>query len=127
MADILAERADLAPVCPEMEAGLGVPREPIAFTEDGKRVTGVESGRDVTDLLNTFAERRCADLGAVGLDGFVFKSRSPSCGIKGVPRGEKGLFARRVAAVFPDIPVADEEDLRDPRGLDEFWRKVLRQ
>ena len=124
VADVLARRADLAPVCPEMEAGLGVPREPIAFSEDGERLAGTMSGVDVTDRLRAAAKTLCADLMKQGLDGFVFKSRSPSCGIKGVPRGNRGLFARSLIDVFPGLPIADEEDLRDPSRLDEFWKNV---
>jgi uncharacterized protein YbbK (DUF523 family) len=80
-------------VCPELEVGMGVPREPVKLVRG--RMVGVESGRDWTRRMEQFARRR---IRALDLDGYVLKARSPSCD----PRF--GLFAR----ALPDLPVMHE-------------------
>jgi uncharacterized protein YbbK (DUF523 family) len=80
------------PVCPEVEIGLGVPRKPIRVVESKgiRMLVQSESGRDMSGPMNEFVERF---LGSVtGIDGFILKNRSPSCGNKDVkiyPPGEK--------------------------------------
>jgi len=71
-------------VCPEVEIGLGVPRESLRVVAvDGeRRLLQPETGRDVTEAMNTFAEDFLASLDDV--DGFILKNRSPSCGMNDV-------------------------------------------
>ena len=69
------------PVCPELEIGLGVPRDPIRIVSiDGDaRLIQPTTDRDVTREMHQFSESFLASLGDV--DGFLLKNRSPSCGI----------------------------------------------
>ena len=80
-AEVLAGRIEWVPVCPEVESGLPVPREPIQLEGDpaAPELRGVRSHAELTGMMCAFCERRAAELD--GLSGFVFKSRSPSCGL----------------------------------------------
>lgn len=117
---VLGPHARLSPFCPEMAAGLGVPRPPVHLVETSTRrvrAQGVEDASlDVTEALEASAADYCQQqLGA--LNGFIFKSRSPSCGLGSAPlhgrEGERiadrdGLFARRVKEVAPNLPCVEE-------------------
>ena len=117
----LGELFDLVPVCPEVEAGLSVPRPPVQLSGsiDHPRLTGRgDPDLDVTELMQRFCSSRPAELDQ--LCGFVFKSRSPSCGLNSTPvfiNGESvtenssGLFARAVTIMYPKLPVIEETEL----------------
>lgn len=109
----LGPEVDWVPVCPEVEVGMPVPREPVVLTGAGPRMVGAISGADHTEAMNRFAEARIAALGP--LDGYVLKSRSPSCGLVGVPGAPTGagLFAAALRRLRPDLPLAEETDLED--------------
>ena len=128
----LAARVELIPVCPELEAAMGVPREPIqlaaAAGDRRLRLVGVETGTDWTDRMEAWAAQRIAALRALRLSGFVLKSRSPSCGPRDVPvRGgetSSGMFAAALADALPALPVEDEERLRDAPARAAFLERV---
>jgi uncharacterized protein YbbK (DUF523 family) len=84
--DALGRHVRWVSVCPELEAGLGVPREPIRLEHapSGTRVRAVETGRDLTERMTRHARERLAELEAEGLSGFLLQARSPSCGLAGV-------------------------------------------
>lgn len=141
IAEVLAGEVELRPLCPEVGAGMPVPRPPIrcVAASDGStamRVVLVDDGRDVTDDLNAFAARTLARLDLAQLDGFVFKARSPSCGLRDTPLFDgheqgaaivsegAGLWAARVRAEAPDLPVADEGDLLGEGGRAAFLARV---
>jgi len=117
----LGDLFELVPVCPEVEAGLSVPRPPVQLTGsiDHPRITGRDQpDLDVTETMRRYCDSRPAELNHVC--GFVFKSRSPSCGLNSTPvfiKGEcvtetsRGLFARALASTFPALPVIEELDL----------------
>jgi uncharacterized protein YbbK (DUF523 family) len=131
----LARLFALVPVCPEVELGLGTPRPPIHLErrQGAIRLLEPAGGRDLTAAMRRWARGRLAEL--EGLSGFVLKSRSPSCGLEGVdlwpvrpggapaPAG-RGLFAEALRGRWPDLPVAEEEDLRDPRARRRFLEQV---
>lgn len=107
------------PVCPEMRIGLGVPRDPIRVVSVGgaARLVQPSTGRDVSAEMRQFSESFLESLGEV--DGFLLKSRSPSCGIKDVkiygapdssaPSGKgAGFFGGAVTERFGDLAVEDE-------------------
>ena len=123
LVDELGPRVEWVPVCPEVEAGFGTPREPMQLERRGGRMAlvTVESGRDVTDVLSAFAERRTGELAAASLDGYVFKAGSPSCGVDGV----RGLFADAVMQRLPDLPAVDERQLADPAARGRFVERVF--
>ena len=133
----LADRVELVPTCPEMDVGMGTPREPIALRSGrggsgaavAVRVLGVASARDWTAALREHAERRVAELVALGLDGYVLKSCSPSCGLSVAVDGRagagRGVFADELTARLPTLPVIEETDLHDPAGREQFVQRVL--
>src|SRR5213594_299566 len=87
LAATLARFVEWVPVCPEVELGLGVPREPIRLTGQAgaPRLVGESSGRDFTRAMLAFAGARVAGLEIRRLSGFVLKKGSPSCGMERVP------------------------------------------
>jgi len=128
----LGRHVDLVPVCPEVEIGLGVPREKIRLERSGKgiRLVGTESRADHTAAMKRFARRRIDELESLGLSGYVFKKNSPSCGPAGVPvhdspRSGRGLFAAALLDRMPDLPVVDESKLATRAGQERFLKKVL--
>lgn len=122
-------------VCPEVEVGMGVPREPVQLIErpSGSRMVGVRSGRDWTVAMAEFAARRVEELARVGLHGYILKKDSPSCGLR-VPlhrRGSgsegtgRGLFADVLVTRLPALPVEEEDRLSDPGRRRAFVEEVL--
>ncbi len=135
LADTLGRQVEWVPVCPEMEAGLGVPREPMRLegTAASPRLVTRTTGVDHTAVMRQFSTRRLRELERLNLAGFVFKARSPSCGIGRVPlfnaKGAEtqdgvGLFARAFMERFPLIPVEDEDRLHDPNILKNFLKRA---
>jgi uncharacterized protein YbbK (DUF523 family) len=138
--DALSCHVEWVPLCPEVEIGMGTPREPIELVAcaDGVpsagahvRLLGANSGEDWTDRMQAWARERLRSLVALGLSGYVCKARSPSCGTRDVPvrRGSverigRGLFAQALVAALPDVPVADEEELACAAGRDDFLRRI---
>jgi uncharacterized protein YbbK (DUF523 family)/uncharacterized protein YbgA (DUF1722 family) len=125
-------KVEWRPVCPEVEMGLGVPRETIQLERraDGIRLIAATTRRDLTGPMRQWAASRLASLAEERLCGYVFKARSPSCGLDSTPAagGEgrsSGLFAALFRERFPSIPLAEEEDLRAPAGRERFLGQVL--
>ena len=136
--DLLGQRFEAVPVCPEVELGMGVPREPVRLVADiGKprvvvRMVGAESGKDWTEAMVGFNSIKLATL--TNISGFILKSRSPSCGPGNVPlhhelSGEKssteGLLAGALMKHFPSLPVIDEETLQDEIAKEDFIARVI--
>ena len=124
------------PVCPEVECGLPVPREPMRLVGDSEapRLVTVRSGIDRTELMRQWAEKRVRELEKEDLCGFIFKSRSPSSGMErvkvydrhNVPRPVGvGLFARAFMERLPLLPVEDEGRLQDPVLRENFIEAVF--
>ena len=135
--ETLGRHVEWVPVCPEVEVGLGTPREPMRLVGDlnAPRLVTINTRLDHTDTMLRFARQRVRELEALKLSGFVFKSASPSCGISTVPlvneQGTEttdgvGLFARAFMEHFPLMPVEEESRLHDPRAVKHFLDKVLR-
>ncbi len=132
----LGRYIEWTPVCPETEAGLPVPREPMHLFGDvhSPRLKTVGTGIDHTERLLSWIQKRLDELEPENLCGFVFKSRSPSSGMKGVkvyddtghsrPLGT-GIFARAFMDRFPLLPVTDEEGLHDPVFREKFIERIL--
>lgn len=134
--DALESLVEWVPVCPEVEAGFGTPREPMNLvrTEGGVRVITVDTARDVTEVLDAFAKKRVSELAFDDLSGYVFKKDSPSCGLDDVKvydadgvaeRSGRGRFAAALIDRFPNLPVEDESRLSDPRLRQRFLERVL--
>ncbi|HET9552926.1 MAG TPA: DUF523 domain-containing protein [Anaeromyxobacteraceae bacterium] len=134
----LGPLVEWVPVCPEVELGLGVPREPIRLTglPAAPRLVGDRSLADHTEAMAAYARRRAAELSALQLDGYVTKRGSPSCGLAGVPvhpapgaAGEArpegvGAFVRALREALPGLPIEEEEALHDPARRAEFVERL---
>jgi len=134
--DTLGQFVQWVPVCPETEAGLPVPREAMHLTGDPKapRLVTRQTGVDHTELLWQWSRRKLAELEHQNLCGFVFKSRSPSSGMRGVKvystsglavHKGVGIFAQAFMFRFPLIPVEDEGRLQDPGIRENFIERVF--
>jgi uncharacterized protein YbgA (DUF1722 family)/uncharacterized protein YbbK (DUF523 family) len=123
LTDELGPYVDWVPYCPEIEIGLGTPREPIRVTAGGRLVN--RSG--TADHTASMAALPLPS----GIDGYVFKAKSPSCGVRGIPRyGASGvygpgLYAERVIAEFPLLAVQDEGRLNDAGLREAFVERVF--
>ena len=124
--EALGPHVEWVPVCPEVEIGMGTPREAMRLAGDPRapRLVTITSGIDHTEAMARFSQRRVRELEALNLSGYVFKADSPSCGIGGVPLGV-GLFAQAFMAHFPLIPVEDEDHLHDPQAVRSFLERAL--
>lgn len=131
----LARRVTLVPVCPEVDLGLGTPREPIRLERAGRvlRLVAPGSGADHTEAMRRYAEKKATDLERLDISGYVFKKDSPSCGVEGVPvwRGEvasrsgRGAFASLLMERLPLVPVVEEASLHDRAGRERFLERVF--
>lgn len=120
----LAPHVEFRPVCPEMEIGLGAPRDPVRIHLEGGRkvLRQPRTGRRLTREMEAFSARFLAAPGEA--DGFILKSRSPSCGVtdakifpspaSGSPIGTgAGLFAEKIIEKFGAAAAVDEAGLQD--------------
>lgn len=132
----LGPHVTLVPVCPETAIGLGVPRDPIRIVAESgeRRLIQGATGRDLTDRMLEFAEQFLSSLGDI--DGFILKSRSPSCGLKDVnvyPDVDaaatigrtNGFFADRVVERFPGLAIEAEERLTNAAVREHFLTKLF--
>jgi uncharacterized protein YbgA (DUF1722 family)/uncharacterized protein YbbK (DUF523 family) len=136
LTEILGNFVEWISVCPEVEAGLGIPRDAMRLVGDPQRprLMTIKSGKDHTMALDTMARDRLQELRKLDLSGYVFKKGSPSCGLERVrvytehgisSRKGTGLFARAFADQFPLIPVEEEERLCDPVLRENFIERVF--
>jgi uncharacterized protein YbgA (DUF1722 family)/uncharacterized protein YbbK (DUF523 family) len=136
LTEVLGRYVEWVPVCPEVEAGLGTPREAMRLVGDPQdpRLVTIKSGIDHTRALETMTTNRIEELKNLDLSGYVFKKGSPSCGIERVriynehgkaSRNGVGLFARAFIEQFPLIPVEDEGRLGDPILRENFIERVF--
>jgi uncharacterized protein YbgA (DUF1722 family)/uncharacterized protein YbbK (DUF523 family) len=136
LVEVFGRHVTWVPVCPEVERGLGVPRETMRLEQHGPEIRLVtpKTGADHTDRLRTFAAQRLTALGRERLCGYILKKDSPSCGMErvrlysstGVPdRSGQGLFAAALMQRFPHLPVEEEGRLQDPRLRENFVTRVF--
>ena len=134
--DLLGPFVEWVKVCPEVESGMGTPRESIRLLEgDGRiRMVTVKSGVDQTDRMESYSRRRVDELAHDDLSGYVLKKDSPSCGMTRVKvygrsgtgtRSGTGLFAQALLARFPDLPVEEEGRLLDHTIRENFVERVF--
>ncbi|MBM4054047.1 MAG: DUF523 and DUF1722 domain-containing protein [Planctomycetes bacterium] len=136
------------PVCPEVECGLPSPREPMRLVgkpEDASLLT-IKTQKDYTGLMGKWVREKLKELEDEDLCGFVFKSKSPSCGMQGIKvypaasvipvKKGIGLFARGFMERFPYVPAEDDGRLQDPELRENFiervfvfyrWKKFLKE
>lgn len=131
LTDTFGQYVQWVPVCPEFEAGLGVPREPIRLEHNGQdtRLVTTRTKADLTAKMRRYAKQRVKQLFEQPLNGFILKKDSPSCGMMRVkvyqPKGPAvregvGVFAEALLHAYPHLPIEEEGRLCDPR-LRENW------
>jgi uncharacterized protein YbgA (DUF1722 family)/uncharacterized protein YbbK (DUF523 family) len=136
LVEVFGRYVEWVPVCPEVEMGLGVPRDTLRLELQGDDVRLImpKTGADYTERLRTFATQRLAALAQQRLCGYILKKDSPSCGMErvrlypdnGVPRkAGQGLFAAALTQYFPHLPVEEEGRLNDPRLRENFVARVF--
>ena len=127
---------EFIPVCPEVEIGLPIPRDPICIvqTDTGLKLIQPSTGQDFTSQMLNLAEGFLSELKDV--DGFILKSRSPSCGIEDcklfapdsleTPIGTiSGFFASKVLESFPKCRVVSEQSMQDPNTRQDFLQQIF--
>lgn len=132
----LSEWVEYKPVCPEVEIGMGIPREPIRLVEmSGQiRVRNVtDHSQDYTDQLTSLAESKFDSF--KDLSGFVWMQKSPSCGLFGVkvynengmpgPDPDQGAFAKKVERLYPNLPMEEAGRLNDAVLRENFLTRVF--
>ena len=127
LTDELGRYVDWVPYCPEIEIGFGTPREAIRLTAAG-RLANRAGTADHTAAMTGLPL-------PAELDGYVFKAKSPSCGIRAIPRYRddghpadhacRGLYASRVLSAFPLLAVEDEGLLNDPGLREAFTERIF--
>jgi uncharacterized protein YbgA (DUF1722 family)/uncharacterized protein YbbK (DUF523 family) len=124
------------PVCPEVEMGLGTPRDTLRLVRIANDVHMImpKTGVDHTDAMRAYAARRIRELAVEDLCGYILKKGSPSCGMErvrlfdahGVPaKSGRGLFAEALLRHFPHLPVEEEGRLSDPCLRENFIERVF--
>jgi uncharacterized protein YbgA (DUF1722 family)/uncharacterized protein YbbK (DUF523 family) len=136
LVEALGRYVEWVPVCPEVELGLGTPRETLRLVRIGQDIRMVmpKSGQDHTEGMRAFERKRARELEEEDLCGYILKKDSPSCGMErvrlfdahGVPaKSGRGLFAEALLQHFPNLPVEEEGRLSDARLRENFLERVF--
>jgi len=136
LTDTLGNYVDWVPVCPEAAAGFGIPREVMSLEghPGAPRLRTVWTGIDLTGPLQRWIKGELKALKEIDISGFVFKARSPSCGVRDTKVFDAtcrvrsigpGLFAKAVKERFPFLPIEDEGRMHDPGLRESFIERVF--
>ena len=136
LTDVLGPYVEWVPVCPEVEAGLGTPREAMRLVGNPHRprLMTITSKHDHTQEMESMIDVRLDSLRKLDISGFVFKRGSPSCGVERVrvytaqempSHSGAGIFAKAFMEQFPLIPVEEEGRLSDPSLRENFIERVF--
>ena len=136
LTDLFGKFVEWIPICPEVEVGMGVPRETVRLIGPltNPRMVAEKSGKDWTEAMNRFAAKRMRDIAENNLSGYVFKKDSPSCGMERVrvynskgmaERQGRGLFTAAVMKQWPLLPVEEEGRLNDLTLRENFIERVF--
>ncbi len=134
--DTLGTSVNFVPVCPEAECGLGIPIKPLRLVgiPESCRLVFIKTEDEITDRMHEWSKKRLAELEKENLCGFIFKSKSPSCGMERVKIYSKegnpvlkgrGIFAGMFMDRFPNIPVEEEGRLNDPHLRENFVERIF--
>lgn len=135
--DTLGRLFTFHPVCPEVECGMPIPREPMRLEGDpaSPRLMTRQSRMDKTDQMLSYCNQKVQDLEKADICGFIFKKDSPSSGLYRVKvfnpedgalrEAGRGLFADAFARHFPQMPVEEAERLNDTSIRENFIERVF--
>ena len=132
--DKLKSLVNFITVCPEVGIGLTIPRKTldIIAVDNQERIIITETGEDLTEKMERFADSFLNDLNKNEIDGFILKGKSPSCGLCDVKvhtsrakeavllKKTSGIFAKKVLEKYPDLLIINESKLTD-----STYRKIL--
>ncbi|MGC8820689.1 MAG: DUF1722 domain-containing protein [Fervidobacterium sp.] len=132
----LEKYCEFIKVCPEVEIGLPIPREPIdIFLIDGNyRLMNKSQSIDLTDKMILFSKNFADQISSMSIDGMILKAKSPSCGVNDAklysPNGRvlsktAGIFAKEMTDKFPDIMIESEMRLTNEKIKYEFLTFVF--
>jgi len=133
--DELSAFATFHRFCPEDEI-LGHPRESIRLVNDalGIKAIGNKTQNDYTEQLTTTSKNMLIDIQKLDLDGFILKSKSPSCGLErvklylsnGMTNGStSGIFAKTILDALPYLPIEEEGRLQDSWLRENFLLQLF--
>lgn len=123
------------PLCPEVAIGMSIPRPPIQLQLSNSHIEAVyvdDQSKSFTRPLTQIADQLIKEdnraSGGTRLCGYIFKSRSPSCGAGSTPvfadgvhvRFADGIYAHKIRQELPWLPAMEEEELAHPRSLNRF-------
>ena len=127
---------DFEPICPEVEIGMGIPRDPIKIINNKKEklLYQEKTGRDYSDTMNKFSEKYLKEIS--NIDGFILKSKSPSCGVNSakmysnkenpiVKELTSGYFSKRIIAMYPNHPIEEEVRLNNIFIREHFYTSIF--
>lgn len=134
----LKDYVNFIPLCPEMEIGLPSPRQALRImeTDQDEVLIFSQTGEPITEQMVTYANDKMEELKKIEVDGFILKSRSPSCGIKDVkiyktygkssslPRKTKGFFGKTVTDSFGQLAIEDEGRLLNYEIREHFCTRI---
>ncbi|HVF12053.1 MAG TPA: DUF523 and DUF1722 domain-containing protein [Actinomycetota bacterium] len=131
LTEVLGKLVEWVPVCPEVEIGMGTPREPVRLESDGDHIKmlGIETRTDWTDQMDDFSRTKARFLEGHNLSGYIFKSRSPSCGldvaIEASGHRGQGKFSSAISLSLPLLPVEEETRLDEPAIRESFIERIF--
>jgi len=134
--DVLGNYFAFIPVCPEIEVGMGTPRESVRLVGDvsSPNMIGNKSGEDWSDRMRKYIAKRTVQLKGYGFSGYILKKDSPSCGMErvrvyqsnGIPiKDGRGFFGGVVVNHFNNLPIEEEGRLNDPSLRENFIVRVF--
>ena len=134
--DILGEFFRFVPVCPEVEVGMGVPRESVRLEGpvENPRMVGTKTREDWTGRMNDYSGSRVRQRDLKDISGYILKKDSPSCGMERVrvynekgmaDRKGVGLYTAALMKQFPLLPIEEEGRLNDARLRENFIVRVF--
>lgn len=136
LTETLGKFVEWVPICPEVEIGLGTPRESLHLASDpaAPRMVTTKTKQDHTEAMLKFSHAKIEQLKRLQLNGYILKKDSPSCGMervrvyseKGMPaRNGVGLFARVLMERLPSLPIEEEGRLNDAKLRENFIVRVF--
>jgi len=134
----LKDYVDIQTVCPELAIGLSIPREPIRIEMNKEneeyRLIDYNSKNDYTNQMTEFSEEFINGLDDI--DGFILKSRSPTCGLKdakvyyrgnkcSIRSNENGFFLQKIIDKYDYLPIENEGRLKNYNIRDNFFTRIF--
>ena len=134
----LKDYVDIQTVCLELAIGLSIPREPIRIEMNKEneeyRLIDYNSKNDYTNQMTEFSEEFINGLD--GIDGFILKSRSPTCGLKdakvyyrgnkcSIRSNENGFFSQKIIDKYDYLPIENEGRLKNYNIRDNFFTRIF--